>query len=113
MKHGKGIKPVVKDGVISCESDTILGADDKAGIAAIIEIVKTLKENNIDHNDLEVIFTISEGSVIKYLKPSIDLANKYDLPPFLKQTLEITQQRVDDVFGKDPEKQEGLTKWFG
>lgn len=59
-----------------------------------------------------IIFTISEGSVIKYLKPSIDLANKYDLPTYLKQTLEITQQRIDDVFGKDPEKQEGLGKWF-
>jgi len=59
-----------------------------------------------------IIFTISEGSVIKYLKPSIQLANKYDLPPYLKQTLELTQQRIDDVFGKDPEKQEGLSKWF-
>jgi len=62
---GKGIKPVIKDGIISSESDTILGADDKAGIAAIIEIIQTLKDNNIDHGDLEIIFTISEEGGLK------------------------------------------------
>ncbi|MDD5086826.1 MAG: DNA polymerase II large subunit [Candidatus Nanoarchaeia archaeon] len=61
----------------------------------------------------KIIFTISEGSIIKYLKPSISLANKYDVPVYLKQTLELTQRRVDDVFGKEKEKQEGLGKWFG
>jgi DNA polymerase II large subunit len=61
----------------------------------------------------KIIFTISEGSIIKYLKPSISLANKYDVPVYLKQTLELTQRRVDGVFGKEKEKQEGLGKWFG
>ncbi|MBU3941299.1 MAG: DNA polymerase II large subunit [Nanoarchaeota archaeon] len=60
-----------------------------------------------------IIFTISEGSIIKYLEPSISLANKYNVPAYLKQTLELTKRRVDDVFGKDKEKQEGLGKWFG
>jgi len=61
----------------------------------------------------KIIFTISKGSIIKYLEPSISLAKKYDLPPYLKQTLELTQRRVEDVFGRDKEKQEGLGKWFG
>jgi len=60
-----------------------------------------------------IIFTISEGSIVKYLEPSISLANKYDVPAYLKQTLELTKRRVDDVFGKEKEKQEGLGKWFG
>ncbi len=60
-----------------------------------------------------IIFTISEGSIIKYLEPSISLANKYNVPAYLKQTLELTKRRIDDVFGKDKEKQEGLGKWFG
>jgi len=60
----------------------------------------------------KLIFTISEGSVIKYLKPSLDLAEKYNLPMYLQQTLELTQKRIESVFGKDPEKQEGLGKWF-
>ena len=61
----------------------------------------------------KIIFTISEGSIIKYLEPSISLANKYDVPAYLKQTLELTKRRIDDVFGREKEKQEGLGKWFG
>ena len=60
-----------------------------------------------------LIFTVSEGSVTKYLEPSISLAEKYELPRYLRQTLELTKMRIESVFGKDPEKQEGLGKWFG
>jgi DNA polymerase II large subunit len=60
----------------------------------------------------KIIFTISPGSVIKYLKPSLDLAKKYKLPVYLQQTLELTKQRIESVFGKESEKQEGLGKWF-
>ena len=59
-----------------------------------------------------IIFTISEGSIIKYLEPAISLAEKYNLPSYLKQTLELTKLRVESVFGKDKEKQEALGKWF-
>jgi DNA polymerase II large subunit len=61
----------------------------------------------------KLIFTISEGSVIKYLEPSLSLAKNYNVSKYLMQTLELLSQRVDDVFGKDKEKQEGLGKWFG
>ena len=61
----------------------------------------------------KVIFTISEGSVVKYLEPSISLANKFNVPIYLKQDLELTKRRVESVFGKDSELQEGLGKWFG
>ena len=37
---GQGIKPVLKDGVIRSEGDTILGADDKAGIAEMLEALR-------------------------------------------------------------------------
>ncbi len=60
-----------------------------------------------------LLFTISEGSVIKYMQPCLSLAAKYDLPRYIIQTLELTQQRIEMVFGKDPEKQEGLGRWFG
>jgi len=60
-----------------------------------------------------IIFTISEGSVIKYLEPSISLAKKYNIPAYLKQSLELLKRRIEDVFGKEKEKQEGLGKWFG
>lgn len=57
---GNGIKPVIKDGVIYSDGTTILGADDKAGIAAVIEAIKVLKEENIDHGDIEIVFSIYE-----------------------------------------------------
>lgn len=60
----------------------------------------------------KIIFTISEGSIVKYLEPSIGLAKKYNLPPYMKQSLELLKQRVEEVFGKETEKQEGLNKWF-
>jgi DNA polymerase II large subunit len=61
----------------------------------------------------KIIFTISEGSVIKYLEPSISLAEKYNVPVYLKQTLELLQRRIEGMFGKEKEKQEGLGRWFG
>ncbi len=61
----------------------------------------------------KIIFTVSEGTVTKYLQPTISLANKYNLSPFLKQTLELTKRRIESVFGVEKERQEGLGKWFG
>jgi len=61
----------------------------------------------------KIIFTISEGSIIKYLEPAISLANKYDLPSYLKQSLELTKRRVEGIFGKEKEKQVALGQWFG
>ncbi len=60
-----------------------------------------------------ILFTISEGTVIKYLEPSLGLAEKYQIPPYLVQTLELAKQRIELLFGKEKERQEGLGKWFG
>ncbi len=62
--------------------------------------------------DGKIIFTISEGSIIKYLEPSFQLARKYALPSYLQQSLELTKSRIESLFGREDEKQEGLTKWF-
>ena len=61
----------------------------------------------------KLIFTVSEGSVIKYLLPSISLSERFDLPSYVKQNLFLTRLRIEGVFGKESEKQEGLGKWFG
>ena len=60
----------------------------------------------------KLMFTISEGSIVKYLDPAMDLTVKYNLPPYLKQTLVLLKDRIESVFGKEVEKQEGLGKWF-
>ena len=41
VKPGVGINPVIEDGVIKSDGTTILGADDKAGIAEMIEAIRT------------------------------------------------------------------------
>ena len=40
VKPGVGIEPVLKDGVIRSKGKTILGADDKAGIAEMLEALR-------------------------------------------------------------------------
>lgn len=60
VSPGKGIKPIIKDDVIYSDGTTILGGDDKAGIAAILEAIKVIKENNIDHGPIEIVFSIFE-----------------------------------------------------
>jgi tripeptide aminopeptidase len=40
VKPGKGIEPVLKDGVIRSKGETILAADDKAGIAEMLEALR-------------------------------------------------------------------------
>jgi len=60
----------------------------------------------------KLIFTISQGSVTKYLEPSLTLGTKYEISTYLKQVLDMLKERIDSVFGKEKEKQEGLDKWF-
>ena len=60
----------------------------------------------------KIIFTVSQGSIIKYLEPSLSLAKKYNLPSYVRQNLELTKLRVELFFGKEEEKQIGLTTWF-
>lgn len=57
-----GIQPQVKDGVITSAGDTILGSDDKAGVAVIMEALRVLDESGMPHGELQVIFTVSEES---------------------------------------------------
>lgn len=48
----------------------------------------------------KLVFTVHEGGIKKYLKPAMDLAEEYDLDPYLKQTLELTKAAIDSIFGK-------------
>jgi tripeptide aminopeptidase len=43
VRPGVGIEPVIEDGIIRSAGDTILGADDKAGLAAIIDAVRSAR----------------------------------------------------------------------
>ncbi|MBW6442661.1 DNA polymerase II large subunit [Patescibacteria group bacterium] len=60
----------------------------------------------------KIIFTTHEGGIKKYLEPALDLAKKYHLSPYIKQSLELTKRYIDSVFGKEAEKQEKLGSWL-
>lgn len=58
---GIGKKAVIhEDGRITSDGTTVLGADDAAGLAEILETLRTLKEKQLPHPDIEVLFTVAE-----------------------------------------------------
>ena len=71
---GTQIKPSIKDGYVVSDGTTILGSDDKAGISAILEGIRVLKEQNLSHSTIQVIITVGEESGLvgaKALDPSL------------------------------------------
>jgi tripeptide aminopeptidase len=65
----RGLKAEVgADGLIRSDGSTILGADDRAGIAIILEILQQLRERRLPHGPLELLFTVSEEDGMKGAK---------------------------------------------
>ena len=60
----------------------------------------------------KILFTISEGSIVKYLEPALELANNFAVPPYTKQGLELAKIYIQSIFGKEETKQIELKKWF-
>ena len=60
----------------------------------------------------KLIFTIHEGGIKKYLEPAIELAKKYNLSPYLQQTLNLVKGYIDSIFGKEKDKQIGLDEFL-
>ncbi|MCU0641705.1 MAG: M20/M25/M40 family metallo-hydrolase [Candidatus Margulisbacteria bacterium] len=60
VSPGRNIKPREKRGVICSDGTTVLGADNKAGVAAILEVLRTIKEQKLPHPHLQIIFTVAE-----------------------------------------------------
>lgn len=48
------------DGVIRSDGTTVLGADDAAGLAAILEALQTLQTLGLPHRPVEILFTAAE-----------------------------------------------------
>lgn len=60
VKSTKGLEPIITDTQIRSNGETVLGADDRLGIALLCELVRYLNEQKINHCPIEVIFTIAE-----------------------------------------------------
>lgn len=54
------LQPIIKDGVIYSDGTTILGADDRAALAAYIEAMRAIIESGIPHGPIELILTVNE-----------------------------------------------------
>lgn len=55
-----GLEIAVEGDVIRSTSDTILGADDKCGVAPILEAMSLLHESGEAHGDIQLLLTICE-----------------------------------------------------
>jgi len=60
VEPGCGIEVMRNGDIFTSRGNTILGSDDKSGIAAVIELIRLLQENRIDHAPLELLFTTCE-----------------------------------------------------
>lgn len=61
VEPGRNIKVLIgEDGVIRSDGRSVLGADDKDGITAIISALYRLKEEELPHPTLELLFTSGE-----------------------------------------------------
>ena len=54
------VTPVVTGDVIRTDGTSVLGGDDKAGIVAILEAVRVLRETRIPHGPIDILLTICE-----------------------------------------------------
>jgi tripeptide aminopeptidase len=54
------VRPRVDRDTIRTDGTSVLGGDDKAGIVAILEAIRVLRERSIPHGDIEVVLTICE-----------------------------------------------------
>jgi len=62
---GKSIKPTIEGDAIVSDGTTILGSDDKAGIAAMLEALNLIKEQQLDHGEIQFLITVGEEAGLK------------------------------------------------
>ena len=57
---GEGIVPVLEGNILRSDGRTVLGGDDKSGIAIICEVLRVVREKSLPCSDIDVVFTICE-----------------------------------------------------
>lgn len=60
VEPGRGIQPILKNGRITSDGTTILGADDKSAIAILLEVLQVIKSSGRPHSPLELVFSTCE-----------------------------------------------------
>jgi tripeptide aminopeptidase len=59
------VQPVLADGIIRSDGRTVLGADDKSGVAIILEVVRTTLEKGLPLPPLDLLFTVQEETGLR------------------------------------------------
>jgi tripeptide aminopeptidase len=54
------LRPVVVDGVIRNATRSIIGADNKAAIAVLLDTARTVRIDQVEHAGIELLFTVGE-----------------------------------------------------
>ncbi len=57
---GEGIVPILEGDILRTNGQTVLGGDDKSGVAIICEVLRVIKENHLPCGAIDVVFTICE-----------------------------------------------------
>jgi tripeptide aminopeptidase len=57
---GEGIVPILEGDILHSDGRTVLGGDDKSGVAIICEVMQVIKENRLPCGPIDVVFTICE-----------------------------------------------------
>ncbi len=57
---GEGIVPILDGDILRTDGTTVLGGDDKSGVAIICEVLRIIREQQLPCGDLDIVFTICE-----------------------------------------------------
>lgn len=57
---GEGIVPILDGDILRTDGRTVLGGDDKSGVAIICEVLRVIRDNHLPCGDIDVVFTICE-----------------------------------------------------
>jgi len=77
VKPGNGVTPVIDRDIIKSKGATILGADDKSGIAIILEVLNLIIEEQIECPSILIVFTVEEEIGVLGAKALKDLNADY------------------------------------
>jgi tripeptide aminopeptidase len=79
IQSTKNLKHRREKGMITSDGTTILGGDDRSGVAIILEVLHVLRETRMKHGPVEVLFTVCEEAGMhgaKFVKRS-DIEAEY------------------------------------
>jgi len=68
VKDTAKLKIKLSEDLITTDGSTILGADDKVGVAIMLELAHQCQEQNLKHGGIELIFTVAEESGLEGAK---------------------------------------------